>query len=53
MVIVETAIKTSILNSKVISVSTKFSVSYIRVSTKEQRKENKSGIKRQEQNYLN
>ena len=50
---VETAKKTSISNSKVTPVSTKFSVSYIRVSTKEQTKENKSGIERQEQDYLN
>ena len=49
----ETAPITSISNSKVTPVSTKFSVSYIRVSTKEQTKENKSGIDRQEQDYLN
>ena len=42
----ETATKTSISKSKVTPVSTKFSISYIRVSTKEQTKENKSGIVR-------
>ena len=49
----ETAPITSISNSKVTPVSTKFSVSYIRVSTKEQTKENKSGIERQERDFLN
>ena len=34
-------------------VATKFAVSYIRVSTKSQTKEDKSGIKRQEHDYLN
>ena len=49
---VETSTKTSITNSKAISVATKFAVSYIRVSTKAQTKEDKSGIERQEQDYL-
>ena len=49
----KTFIKTSITNSKAIPVETKFAVSYIRVSTKAQTKEDKSGIKRQEQDYLN
>ena len=49
----KTSIKTSITNSKAIPVETKFAVSYIRVSTKAQTKEDKSGIKRQEQDYLN
>ena len=40
-------------NSKAISVATKFPVSYIRVSTKAQTEEDKSGIQRQEQDYLN
>ena len=50
---VKTSIKTSITNSKAIPVATKFSVSYVRVSTKAQTKEDKSGIERQEQDYLN
>ena len=49
----ETATKTSISNSKVTTVATKFSVSYIRVSTKAQTGEDKSGAERQEQDYLN
>ncbi len=47
------SIKTSITNSKPTPVATKFAVSYIRVSTKAQTKEDKSGIERQEQDYLN
>ena len=47
------SIKTSITNIKVTQVATKFAVSYIRVSTKAQTKEDKSGIERQEQDYLN
>lgn len=49
----ETTAKTSITNSEVTPVATKFAVSYIRVSTKAQTTENKSGIERQEQLYLN
>ena len=49
----ETSTKTSISNSKVTTVATKFSVSYIRVSTKAQTGEDKSGAERQEQDYLN
>ncbi len=53
MAMAETTTKTSITNSEVTPVATKFSVSYIRVSTKAQTTENKSGIERQEQDYLN
>ena len=49
----ETATKTSISNSKVTTVATKFSVSCIRVSTKTQIGEDKSGAERQEQDFLN
>ena len=49
---VETSTKTSITNSNATSVATKYAVSYIRVSTKAQTKEDKSGIERQEQDYL-
>ena len=45
--------KTSITNSKATQGATKFAVSYIRVSTKAQTKEGKSGIERQEKDYLN
>ena len=38
--------KTSITNSKATQGATKFAVSYIRVSTKAQTKEEKSGIER-------
>ena len=47
------SIKTSITNSKVTQVATKFTVSYIRVSTNAQTKEDKSGIEKQAQDYLN
>ena len=46
-------VKTSIKNSKAIPVATKISVSYVRESTKAQTKEDKSGIEKQEQDYLN
>ena len=49
----ETFTRTSITNSKVTTVATKFSVSYIRVSTKAQTGEDKSGAERQEKDYLN
>ena len=49
----KTFTKTSITNSEVTPVATKFAVSYIRVSTKAQTGEDKSGIQRQEQDYLN
>lgn len=49
----EKSIKSSITNSKATQIATKFAVSYIRVSTKAQTKEEKSGIERQEKDYLN
>ena len=50
---VKTSLKTSLTNSRPIPVATKFSVSYVLVSTKAQIKEDKSRIERQEQDYLN
>ena len=47
------SIKTSITNSKGTQFAIKFAVSYIQVSTKLQTKEDKYGIERQEQDYLN
>ena len=48
----ETPVKTSITNSEVTPVATKFAVSYIRVSTKAQTGEDKSGVERQVKDYI-
>ena len=48
----ETFTRTSITNSEVTPVATKFAVSYIRVSTKAQIGEDKSGVERQVQDYI-
>ena len=48
----ETFTRTSITNSEVTPVATKFAVSYIRVSTKAQTGEDKSGVERQVQDYI-
>ena len=53
MAMAETSTRTSITNSEVTPVATKFDVSYIRVSTKAQTGEDKSGAERQEQDYFN
>jgi len=52
MAMAETSAKTSITNSEVTPVATKFAVSYIRVSTKAQTREDKSGVERQVQDYI-
>ena len=48
----ETFTKTSITNGEATPVATKFAVSYIRVSTKAQTGEDKSGVERQVQDYI-
>ena len=48
---VQTPTKASISNGEEVKKITKFSISYIRVSTKRQTKAEASGIKRQEEEY--
>ena len=46
------SVKTSISKGKGNKLATKFSISYIRVSSLQQTKVDKSGIRRQEQEYI-